>query len=329
MDALAPCAGRLASAFVVSLALAAVFVGTRARRWALDTPNARSLHARPVPRTGGIAIVAGLMAGWLWPPATTEGALIACVLVLATLSFVDDVRSLPVWVRLVAHVALAAIAVTALAPGLPALLAIGVTLAIAWMINLYNFMDGSDGLAGGMAIAGFLFYGCAAALGGDATFACACWTVSATAAAFLVFNFNPARIFMGDAGSVPLGFLAGAFGLAGWSSGNWPLWFPPLVFSPFIVDATVTLARRLARREAVWQAHREHYYQRLVQLGWGHRATALAEYALMALCGIAALYALTLTPRGQSIVLGSMAMLYLLAMLMIDVAWRASPRELP
>jgi UDP-N-acetylmuramyl pentapeptide phosphotransferase/UDP-N-acetylglucosamine-1-phosphate transferase len=98
-----------------------------------------------------------------------------------------------------------------------------------------------------------------------------CAGVAAAAAGFLCFNFHPARIFMGDVGSVPLGFTAGALGLVGWRSGAWPLWFPLLVFAPFILDATVTLLRRALRGEKVWQAHRSHYYQRMVQMGLGHR----------------------------------------------------------
>jgi UDP-N-acetylmuramyl pentapeptide phosphotransferase/UDP-N-acetylglucosamine-1-phosphate transferase len=93
------------------------------------------------------------------------------------------------------------------------------------------------------------------------------------AAVFLKANFHPARIFLGDVGSVPLGFLAGALGALGVYRDLVPVWFPFVVFAPFFVDATVTLLRRMLRGERFWQAHREHYYQRLVQMGWGHRRT--------------------------------------------------------
>ncbi len=94
---------------------------------------------------------------------------------------------------------------------------------------------------------------------------------------------------MGDAGSIPLGFLAAAMGLWGWQSGHWAAWFPLLVFSPFIVDASVTLAKRARRGAKVTEAHREHYYQRAIQSGWGHRKVALVEYALMLAVGLSAL----------------------------------------
>ena len=164
-------------------------------------------------------------------------------------------------------------------------------LAVTWLTNLYNFMDGSDGLAAGMALFGFGAFALAAFAAGDMALAVFSASLAGAAAAFLLFNFAPARIFLGDVGSVPLGFLAGALGLAGWRDDAWPLWFPALVFAPFIFDASVTLLRRLVRGEPVWRAHREHYYQRLVRLGTGHRATALAAYALMLACAAAALYA--------------------------------------
>ena len=149
-------------------------------------------------------------------------------------------------------------------------------------------------------------------------------SIAAAAAAFLVFNFHPARIFLGDAGAVPLGFLAAALGLIGWLQGDWTWWFPVLVFAPFIVDASVTLARRLLRRERVWRAHREHYYQKLVRLGWGHRRTALAEYALMLTTGVLALAALALPVLMQGVLLAAAAGAYLLIMVSIERAWRAT-----
>jgi UDP-N-acetylmuramyl pentapeptide phosphotransferase/UDP-N-acetylglucosamine-1-phosphate transferase len=190
-----------------------------------------------------------------------------------------------------------------------------------WMTNLYNFMDGSDGLAGGMALFGFAAYALGGWISGDLVLATVSASVAAAAAAFLVFNFPPARVFMGDAGSIPLGFLAAALGLAGWRQGLWPLGFPLLVFSPFIVDASMTLARRILRGERFWRAHKTHYYQRVVQLGWGHRDTALAEYLLMAVCGAAALWSLGQPHAVQLAVLGGALLLYGALAVAIDLAW--------
>ncbi len=288
----------------------------------LDRPNPRSLHAHPVPRTGGLGIMLGVLAAALWLGPASYVAVLALAFALAIFSVIDDVKGLPVFARLLAHLAAAAAFVALYAPeGFPLLGALAGIVAVAWMTNLYNFMDGSDGLAGGMAVFGFGAYGFAAWLGGDAALAGLGLAIAAAALAFLVFNFHPARIFMGDGGSIPLGFAAAALGLLGHWRGLWPLAFPVLVFSPFIVDASVTLARRLARGERVWQAHRSHYYQRLVRMGLGHRGTALGEYALMAACAGSALW-LVWQPAWQGPLLLAWACVYVVLMGAVDLRWK-------
>jgi len=278
MLALAPPA-----AFLVALAVARLLLTAAGRRIALDTPNERSLHEQPVPRSGGLAIGAGLAAACAiaWPGMSVTLLLAAG---LAVVSLLDDVKGLPTAWRFAAHLLASAAFVALELPGTGAAAFVIFVLAVAWTVNLYNFMDGADGLAGGMGLFGFSAYACAAWLAGDAPLAVLAASIAAACAGFLVFNWHPARLFMGDVGSVPLGFLAGALGLAGWERGLWPLWFPVLVFAPFMCDATLTLLKRAARRERLWQAHRDHYYQRLVRLGFGHRRTALLEYAAMAGC---------------------------------------------
>src|SRR4051812_4106904 len=245
-------------AFATSLAVARLLL-TAFRSAVLDQPNARSLHERPVPRTGGLAVLAGigvsvaLGAREVWLP-------VVAALVLAAVSFADDLRGLPTSLRLATHLAVAgALLWYFLAPA-DAMLIVLLTVAVAWLTNLYNFMDGSDGLALGMSVFGFGTYSLAAWMAGDAAIAALGAGTAAAAAAVLLYNFHPAKIFIGDVGSIPLGFMAGAMGVLGWRNDAWPLWFPLLVFAPFIADATVTLARRALRREAVWRAHRQHYY---------------------------------------------------------------------
>jgi UDP-N-acetylmuramyl pentapeptide phosphotransferase/UDP-N-acetylglucosamine-1-phosphate transferase len=276
------------AAFFVALVAARLLLTPAGRRLALDTPNERSLHDAPVPRTGGIAVAAGVAAACAlaWPGLPV---ILAAAAALAAGSFNDDVAGLSTIARLALHLgATAAVLWLDLEVDAPLAFAV-LALALAWSANLYNFMDGSDGLAGGMAVFGFGAYALAAHLAGAVTLAALCASIAAAALAFLVFNWHPARLFLGDVGSVSLGFLVGALGLQGWRIGAWPLWFPLLVFAPFMCDATLTLLKRLARRAPVWQAHREHYYQRLVQLGFGHRRTALIEYAAMAGCAALAL----------------------------------------
>lgn len=291
-------------------------------RFALDHPNARSLHSRPVPRTGGVALWIGVAMAWTiswhgvaWPLAMALGLLVI-------VSLWDDFVSLPAWSRLAIQLLAATgyVATTLPALGVTSILAV---LFLVWMANLYNFMDGSDGLAGGMAVIGFGSYALAAWLGGNIWLVALCAPVAAAALAFLLFNFHPAKVFLGDAGSVPLGFLAAALGLAGWNEGLWPLWFPFAVFAAFVVDASVTLGKRLLRGEKVWQAHREHYYQRLVRMGWGHRKTALVEYGLMLACGISAVMAIQWSSMAQMVFLVGWGGVLTILMRVVDVRWSA------
>jgi len=308
--------------FAAALVVLGWLVRSRWARLALDHPGRRSLHHVPIPRVGGIGVLAGVAIAFTAAGADTVSRLLPGLLLVAAVSLADDLRGMRVGVRFAVHLAaagtLAAGAVYS-AFGLGATLL--VMLAAAWMINLYNFMDGSDGLAGGMALFGFSFYGLAAWLAGGDAFALLNFGIAAAAAAFLFFNFHPARVFLGDVGSVPLGFLAAATGLIGWERQFWPWWFPLLVFSPFIVDSSVTLVRRLLRRERVWQGHLDHYYQRLIRMGWGHRNTALAEYALMFVCGITALAALSAGHTGQIVVLAAFVLAYVTLARAVDRAW--------
>lgn len=278
---------------VVSFAVAWVTVSVLLRTFAgrmLDHPNERSLHQQPVSRTGGIGVAAGIAVSVpLVSPIEWWPLWLGAVL-LVGVSFVEDLAGLSILGRLAAHfLAAGALVVGLLAQGLEWGWAAVVILPVVWMINLYNFMDGMDGLAGGMAVFGFGFLAVLSWVGHHQPLMLASASIAAAAAAFLLFNFHPARIFLGDAGSTTLGYLAAGLGLTGWHYGVWSLWVPLLVFSPFIVDASVTLARRLMRGEKFWQAHRSHYYQRLVLSGWSHRRTALAEYGVMVCCGCGAL----------------------------------------
>ena len=288
----------LAVPALVAFAGALLLRASPLARRLLDRPNERSLHTEVTARVGGIALIAGALAVAAVHATPDIAILLGCAVLLALVSAVDDARSLPVQVRLPAHLAAATVAFLAIGAPLgiesPAGWVEGAVavLAIAWMTNLFNFMDGADGLAGGMAAIGFAALAFTAFASGAMAIAWCCAALASASAGFLVLNFPPARVFMGDAGSIPLGFLAGALGLAGIVEDAWPLWFPLLVFSPFIVDASVTLLRRLAHGERIWRAHRQHAYQRLVLGGWSKRRLALWGYALMIAVAVSACVAL-------------------------------------
>ncbi len=315
-------------AALVSGLLTLVLLLSKAGKEVQDVPNERSLHEAPVPRIGGVGMLAGILSGWALVLKLLEWWIVLPLVLLFAVSLVDDLKGVAVSKRLAAHFAAALMLV--LGSGLMMqnpVLAIALVLAVVWMTNLYNFMDGTDGLAGGMAFIGFTAFGAALLIHGDDDRAMINFAVSAAALGFLFHNFPPAKVFMGDAGSIPLGFLAAALGLWGWQHGSWPAWFPVLVFSPFIADTTITLIKRSLRGAKVTEAHREHYYQRLVQMGWGHRAVAQSEYALMLAAGISAVWAAQQSSDFPWVLSLVWCGIYATLALLIERRWKAFQRR--
>lgn len=321
----------------------------------MDHPNERSLHRIPTPRTGGVAIMGALYVGvlilgglgWIWSSTgesipiidSTGWWILIMTAVISVLSFIDDRRGLQIGVRFGVQLLAAAILVIGsglilLSTAVPMLgviswewIAAPITiLFLVWMANLYNFMDGMDGFAGGMTAIGCGLLGFLGWQAHHPVISVIATLQSVAAAGFLAHNFPPAKIFMGDVGSVSTGFLAAALMVLGCRDGVFDLWVPIIVFSPFILDATLTLARRALRHEKVWEAHRDHYYQRLVLSGWGHRRTVLAEYGVMVLCGGFALLYQYASEEWRLVILGAWGMLFLsLALAVNGIEKRIQP----
>ena len=305
----------------------------------LDHPNERSLHHRPTPRTGGVAIMGALYVGVLilgvlgWIRSSPEGSMflvdstgwwiLMVTGVISIVSLMDDRWGLSIGVRLVVHLLGATLLVIGAGLVLPPMevpvlgpislgwVAAPITVVfLVWMANLYNFMDGMDGFAGGMTVVGCGLLGYLAWQAHHPVLCVIAILQSSATAGFLVYNLPPARIFMGDVGSVSTGFLVAALIVLGCRDGVYDLWVPVIVFSPFILDATVTLVRRALHHEKVWEAHRDHYYQRLVVAGWSHRRTVLVEYGVMALCGGFALLYQYAVEEWRLVILGGWVMLF-------------------
>jgi len=317
-------------AALVSGLLTLVLLLSKAGKEVQDLPNERSLHETPVPRIGGVGMMAGILSGWALMFKLLDWWIVLPAVMLFAVSLVDDIKGLSVNKRLAAHMAAALILVygSGLLVQNPALAA-ALVLGTVWMTNLFNFMDGSDGLAGGMAFFGFSIYGAASLMHGDENQAMVNFAVSAAALGFLFHNFPPAKVFMGDAGSIPLGFLAAAMGVWGWQHESWPGWFPVLVFSPFIADTTVTLIKRALRGAGVTEAHREHYYQRLVQMGWSHRNVAQLGYALMFAAGGSAIWAERQSSSIPWVLFLVWACVYAGLMLVIERRWKTFQHPAP
>jgi len=271
-------------AFLVSLAATALtvrrLVGWLRKRQIMDHPNERSSHSHPTPRGGGLAVTPVILLGW----ALLAGAgvvlsgqwiVMAGALALLLLSWQDDRTGLPARVRLLVHLAAVAAGLAALPEhqmvfqGILPFWADRLVAAILWVwfLNLYNFMDGIDGITGVETLclsAGLILMSPASPQSA---------VLAGASLGFLMWNWHPAKIFLGDSGSVPLGYLLAWLLLRLAAQG---LWAPALILPAYyLADATITISKRALRGEKIWQAHRQHFYQRAVQGGSPHSRVVL------------------------------------------------------
>lgn len=288
----------------VALVLGAVLT-YMARRLALahgmlDVPNERSSHTSAVPRGGGTAIVVTMsvalcvLAGLGLISIRLFLALAVGGIAVAAVGFLDDRHRIPARWRLAVHV-LAAVWAVALLGGLGAVQVgehlvqlrwIGAALSvlgIVWVINLFNFMDGIDGIATSEAVFVAITGGLIALAGGGAGVAAAAWVFAWGCLGFLCWNWPPARIFLGDVGSGYLGYIIIVLALADAAVRPVAIWEWLILGSLFFVDSTVTLLRRLFRGDAVYQAHRQHAYQRLARR-WGRHLPVTVLVVAIDLC---------------------------------------------
>lgn len=270
-------------ALAAPAAAAAAFLGAEAwRRWALrrgvvDVPADRRLHVVATPRGGGVGLAAVLALSALAWPGIGPGVALGLVLT-AGVGLLDDLRPLPPWAKATGQAVGALPLAWVLPLALPGPAPAGV--AAAWLlvvgaVNLWNFMDGSDGLAATQAGLAGLGLGWLAAGPAAGLFA---GLLAAACGGFLPLNLPRARLFLGDVGSHALGYAVAVLALSAWQAGAAP-WLLALPVSAFLVDAGLTLAGRVLRGERVWRPHREHLYQRAIAAGHGH-GRVCAAYAL-------------------------------------------------
>ncbi len=259
----------------------------------VDLPDARRSHARPTPRGGGLAMAVGLGVSMLllsvhFPQAW---AWLLMAIALTVLGWLDDRHDLRVRWRLAAQLLIAALVVWWW--GAPSAVHLGnlaieagwlwtalAVIALIWMINLHNFMDGSDGLAAGQGAWCGLAFGLAFALEQAWFGASVAWCLAGACFGFLFWNRPPARVFMGDSGSLLVGGVIAGLALHGATSGAFSIWISLIVCAVFVVDATATLLHRMRKGEQWYTPHRSHAYQRLIASGWTH-AQVLILYGLV------------------------------------------------
>ena len=299
-------------AFLLVVAASYFFTG-RMRRYALakqvlDVPNQRSSHSVPTPRGGGVAVVVSCALAWLVTALfmTLRMADIwvlvafAATLAVAAVGWIDDRKGVSASGRLAVHAGATAIGLFSLwrSGHLPAgrvllewlplhwglgsyfLGVVFLFLFAVWMTNLYNFMDGIDGIIGVQTLTVSSAMALLVILRGDSFLAIQNFLLTAAVIGFLFWNWQPARIFMGDVGSGFLGLLLAVLGLLAWGRGLLPLTAVLILHASFLVDATFTLMVRLARGCRPHQAHRTHCYQKLTQMGWPH-ATVSTAYGIV------------------------------------------------
>ena len=317
--------------FVLVVLLTGVVRKLALRHELMDVPNQRSSHDVPTPRGGGLAIVAGTAVAWIaaalggHAPFDAVVVLLSAGIAVAVVGFIDDRAHVAARWRLLVHLVAACI-VTLWTGGLGHLVlpgyvielgwagAILALLGIIWMTNLFNFMDGIDGIAGAEAATVALSAAALLWLSGHPDQAALMAVVGAASLGFLAWNWPPAKIFMGDIGSSFLGFVLGAMAIITHANDTLDIWSWLVILGVFVVDATMTLIRRVMRGERFYEAHRSHAYQHAARRLGSHKAVTIA---------VASINILWLLPIAVLMVSGRIAGIYGFLVAYTPLLWLA------
>lgn len=278
----------LASAFFFSLGFSYYLISYARGGKFLDIPNNRSSHTVPTPRGGGISIALAVIIFMMWigfEKIETESNIVwlgATLFFIALVAVIDDIKGkgLSTVIRACLYFLIASIFVLLVNKSSMfnlqgKLFVLVAALLLAWATNLYNFMDGADGLAAIQALiviipVGFMFY-----LSGHQEMASLCFVAATSTTGFLLWNWPPAKIFMGDVGSCSLGFFIGGLAFISYTQEIFSIFIWLILHSVFVVDASLTLIRRMLAGEEWYRAHRSHAYQRYLILGHSHKQLAV------------------------------------------------------
>ena len=336
--------------FILSFVGTHLFKRIAYRFQIMDVPNIRSSHSQPTPRGGGVAIFFSFYLVLFFALLFFERGpfdlkwvrgLVLGGMVVSLGGFLDDVKELSPFFRLLAQVVAGLILILS---GLSFKtieipfwkeMALGdwgilfTLIWVVWIVNLYNFMDGIDGLAAGVGMIAAFFFSFVVGKTGDDLISLSGMILAGASAGFLIHNFPPAKIFLGDIGSSLIGFLFAGLALIGNNNLKEPLpiWIPILLLGSFIFDTGVTLLRRMLKREKWFSAHRSHFYQRLINLHFTHRQVSLIEYGLAILLGFSSLIYMEADPILRGFLLLGWVLFFASGVLIIRFHEKLATRE--
>ena len=240
-----------------------------------DIPNNRSSHEYKTLKIGGLVLFPFILFFSLFSlDDYTIKLILFCSTFIFIISFIDDLFDISIYIRLLIHL-LCSFVFLFFFGNYNNFLFIFFVISLIWISNLYNFMDGIDGLASIMTILGFIFLALPLFLNENYHLYKLCIYIAIGSLSFFYFNFFKSKIFLGDSGAVTIGFLAGCIGLCGANYGAWPIWYPTLIFSTFGADATLTVVLRLTQKNNPLKPHKEYFFHKLNDLGFNKKTIVL------------------------------------------------------
>ena len=311
--------------FIVSLVTIKASIILLKKTRTIDIPNERSSHSIPTPKGAGLGIIATLLIVYYTFFPLTDFWFIGSIVILAVLSFINDNKQISIIIRLILQMVLTIIILNLWPPLQQTMLLsniipfwlgnIIIILIVIWLINLFNFMDGIDGISGTQCIIIGVGVGVSIMFSQEEykleqLFA---GFMAGSCLAFLVWNWSPAKVFLGDAGSIPLGFINAILILLLCKNG---LWYVAIIINNYyFFDASITLLRRIRMKQKPWKAHKEHFYQKAIQNGYSHsevcKIIAIHGIVLICLSSLASLKP-NLIIISFSLVISSLSTIYLL-----------------
>jgi UDP-N-acetylmuramyl pentapeptide phosphotransferase/UDP-N-acetylglucosamine-1-phosphate transferase len=286
-----------------------------------DIPNERSSHSTPILKVGGLVIFLNFyFLSFFFITSSPINQILFLSTLIFLISLLDDFFDISIYLRLFIHFVICAILIFFLDFDY-LIVSIFFLISLVWITNLYNFMDGINGLSAFMTIFGFLPLGYISHAHGDLEFTKIIFLLVFLILPFLFFNFIKNKIFLGDAGAVTIGFIAGGVGLYGWKLGYWPLWFPTVLFSTFGADATLTVIMRVVYKKNPLTPHKTYFFHKLIDLGFSKCNVSLYYAIFMILSSLFSIILLN-CPLSMIYLLLSIYYLFLLFILLfIHFKW--------